>query len=151
MSVSGSPQLIVLRDGVQEAPTLGATAPCKGETFCFQPEAQRGELACLRPHSELVTMATGYLFVLCSLGASGNGLRVSSLPRTSGATSCGGEVVKLFTLEQWFCPSIAVQPETSSLTSLVLSFLIQKMEFTKILVLVAAVSATNDRNVKWFN
>lgn len=95
MSVSGSPQLIVLRDGVQEAPTLGATAPCKCETFCFQPEAQRGELACLRPHSELVTMATGYLFVLCSLGASGNGLSLFSAPnlRCNKLWGGGGETV----------------------------------------------------------
>lgn len=34
-----------------------------GGMLCSQPEAQRGQVVCLRPHSERVTMATWYLSV----------------------------------------------------------------------------------------
>lgn len=70
---------------------LRATCTLQGETFCCQPEAQRGEVACLGPHSELVTMATCYLFVPCPAE---NGFRASPSPlplRAPGGTSSSWE------------------------------------------------------------
>lgn len=55
----GSPLLTGLWGGGQEAAIPeGAPALCRGKTFCFQPEAQRGEGACLSLHSDMVTRVT---------------------------------------------------------------------------------------------
>ena len=67
-------------------------------------EAQRGEVACLGPHSEPVTMATCYLFVPCPAE---NGFRASPSPlplRTSGGTSSSCEIPPSSApaLDHWF-------------------------------------------------
>ena len=129
---------------------LRATCTLQGETFCCQPEVQRGEVACLGPHSELVTMATCYLFVPCPAE---NGFRASPSPlplRTSGETSSSWEFTPSLApaLDHWLDTHrlIAVWPGASSVTSLGLSFLMEKSRCAKTLVLVASLSAMNDRN-----